>query len=116
MPVGLGRTVNFLFVNVVDRIVVRIVAGRGRGLVEGVVQRAVAGEQGVEQTSAAVVAALDGGLAAARGQVGQAEDGGISVLLVVHGGESWWSALVRRRRCWLEVGCWGARCSVCTAD
>ena len=84
LQTGLRRTVDFLLVDVVDRVIVRVVGGRG-GLLEGVVQRAAAGDEGVEQAGAAVVAALDGGLAAAGGQVGQAEDGRVCVLLVVHG-------------------------------
>lgn len=83
-PAGaLKHTVDLLLVDVLDRVIIGV--GGGEWLVEGVVEVAVMRNQAVEQACAAVVATLDVGFAATGGEIRQAEDGGVRVLLVVHG-------------------------------
>ena len=78
-----GRTIDLLLVYVLDSIVVRV--ARRDGLVEGIAQVVVAGDQRIEQATAAVLTLRRGRRAAARGQVGGIQDGRIRVVLVVHG-------------------------------
>jgi hypothetical protein len=77
------RTVDLLLVNVLDRVIVRV-AGRQR-LLKRVVEIVVLGYQIIEQPCAAVVPPPDIGPPAAGGQVRKAQDGGVCILLVVHG-------------------------------
>jgi len=81
-------TIDFLFVNVLDRVIIRV--ARRQGLLEWVVKVVIGRYQVIEQTRAAVLSPLGGRFPAAGGQVGRVEDGGIGVLLVeIHDVDRW---------------------------